>query len=129
MNKLTMTGNLTKDIEVREASTTIAKFGIAVKGYKKEEVNFFNCVAFGKTAEVMAQYLSKGSKVLIEGSLKAGSYVNKKGDTVYTTDIIVNGFEFMGGRQEQAPVTVKPADDLFADDSGLALVDDGDIPF
>lgn len=78
----------------------MGKFGLAVKGYKQDEVNFINCVCFGKTADIMSQYLSKGSKVLIEGSIKTGSYDNKQGQKVYTTDVIVNRFEFIGAKQQ-----------------------------
>lgn len=124
MNNVILTGNLTKDIEIKAASTTVGKFGLAVKGFKQDEVNFINCVCFGKTADIMSQYLSKGSKVLIEGSIKTGSYENKQGQKVYTTDVIVNRFEFMAGKQTKQDAVPTP---LTFD--GMLPADEADIPF
>lgn len=122
MNKCIFTGNLTKDIDLRFAAGSgkaVARFGIAVKGFKKDDVSFLNCIAFGKTAETMAQYLNKGSKVILDCSVKTGKY-EKDGNTIYTTDFIVNSFEFGStGNKDNS----NQENDL------MPIEDGGDIPF
>jgi len=131
MNNVILTGNLTKDIEIKQTSTTVGKFGLAVKGYKQDEVNFINCVCFGKTADIMSQYLTKGSKVLVEGSIKTGSYDNEQGQKVYTTDVIVNRFEFIGAKQDNNSNKTGNSFDRFNNSKvdDMMPVDNGDIPF
>lgn len=107
MNKTVLIGNLVKDIDLKFQSGSglaIGKFSLAVARQKKGETDFINCIAFGKTAETMSQYLFKGSKVAIEGHIQTGSYTNKEGHKVYTTDVVIDRFEFVGGKNEgQAP--------------------------
>lgn len=107
MNKCVLIGNLTKDIELKfqaGSGLAIGKFSLAVARQKKGETDFINCIAFGKTAETMSQYLFKGSKVAIEGHIQTGSYTNKENHKVYTTDVVIDRFEFVGGKNEgQAP--------------------------
>jgi single-strand DNA-binding protein len=101
MNKFIVTGNLVKDSELKFVPSTgmaIAKFTIGNnEGWgDKKTVNFFNCTAFGKTAEAIANYAHKGSKVLIDGKVQLGSYEKKDGSGKnYTTDVIVNQIEFL----------------------------------
>lgn len=78
----------------------VTKMTIAVDRKKKKdevkaEADFINCVAFGKTAEIMAQYLSKGRLIGVNGSIHTGSYKNKEDKTVYTTDVYVTEFQFL----------------------------------
>ena len=90
MNNISLIGNLTKDIELRSSTTTeVAKFSLAVRR-DKDNTDFINCVAFGKTAELLSQYTSKGNKLAVEGRLQTGSYDNKDGVKIYTTEVIVN---------------------------------------
>lgn len=108
MNKCVLIGRLVKDPELKflaESGKANCRFTIAVnREYKKDETDFINCVAWGKTAETMSQYLFKGSKVAIEGHIQTGSYTNKEGHKVYTTDVVIDRFEFVGGKNEgQAP--------------------------
>lgn len=107
MNKTVLIGNLTKDIDLKFQSGSglaIGKFSLAVARQKKGETDFINCIAFGKTAETMNQYLFKGSKVAIEGHIQTGNYTNKDNHKVYTTDVVIDRFEFVGGKNEgQAP--------------------------
>lgn len=107
MNKCVLIGNLTKDIDLKfqaGSGLAIGKFSLAVARQKKGETDFINCIAFGKTAETMSQYLFKGSKVAIEGHIQTGSYTNKENHKVYTTDVVIDRFEFVGGKNEgQAP--------------------------
>lgn len=101
MNKFIVTGNLVKDSELKFVPSTgmaITKFTIGNnEGWgDKKTVNFFNCTAFGKTAEAIANYAHKGSKVLIDGKVQLGSYEKKDGSGKnYTTDVIVNQIEFL----------------------------------
>jgi len=106
VNKIIVSGNLCKDIELKYTpdSLAIASFSIAVnEKYKdKESVSFFNVTAFGKTAENCEKYLGKGSKVLIDGSLKQESW-EKDGEKKYAIKIIAQRVEFIGKPKEQAP--------------------------
>ena len=126
MNKIIFNGNLGKDSELTMAKNTgkaILKFSVAVaKGYKKEDgTNWFNCVMFGDRAEKLAQYLTKGTKVIIEGSVQLGNY-EKDGVKHYTTDIFVNNVEMLGGNKEEHEKPTKQNNDI-------TPIDDGDIPF
>lgn len=102
MNKVILMGRLTRDPEVRysqgENQTAIARYSLAVnRRFKREgdpEADFINCVAFGKQAEFAEKYLKKGTKMTITGRIQTGSYTNKDGVKVYTTDVIVEEQEF-----------------------------------
>ena len=103
MNKVILMGRLTRDPEVRysqgEASTAIARFSLAVdRRFKREgedqTADFINCVAFGRTAEFMERYARKGTKFVVEGRIQTGSYTNKDGQKVYTTEVYVENLEF-----------------------------------
>ena len=109
MNITILKGNICKDITLTFAQgsgTGIAKFSVAVSRMKKDDPSdFFNCTAFGKTAELIAERLSKGSPILITGHLQTGSYTNKSDVKVYTTDVIVDKFDFVGGKKEDGQET------------------------
>ena len=102
MNKVILMGRLTRDPEVRysqgEKSTVVARYSLAVnRRFKREgdpDADFINCVAFGKQAEFAEKYLRKGTKMAITGRIQTGSYTNKEGVKVYTTDVIVEEQEF-----------------------------------
>ena len=80
----------------------VAKSSIAIKReFKKDESDFLNVVAFGKTAEAMAQYLTKGSKVAITGRIQTGSYEAQDGTKRYTTDLVVEAFEFLDSKKAE----------------------------
>ncbi len=98
MNTVMLIGRLTKDPEVRytESQLAIARFSIAVNREGKDKgVDFLSIVVFGKLAENCERYLSKGRRVAIQGSIQTGSYTNKDGNKVYTTEIIANKVEFL----------------------------------
>lgn len=135
MNKVILIGRLTKDPEVRYTSeptqTAVAKFTIAVDRIGRDQgADFIPCVSFGKTAEFAEKYLKKGSKIALCGHIQTGSYTNKDGQKVYTTDVIVENAEFAEAKQENtAPHTSAKNTDLgdfmdLPDD----LSDDG-LPF
>jgi len=101
MNQVNLIGNLTRDLELKAAgATSLVQFSLAVKGYK-DNTDFINCKAFGKTAEIMAQYLSKGSQCAVNGYINTGSY-EKDGRKIYTTDVIVNKFYFCGSAKSSS---------------------------
>lgn len=102
MNKVILMGRLTRDPDVRysqgESSTAVARFTLAVdRRFKRPgeaEADFISCVAFGKTAEHAEKYYRQGIKIVIAGRIQTGSYTNKEGQKVYTTDVIVDESEF-----------------------------------
>ena len=103
MNRVILMGRLTRDAEIRysqgESSTAIARFSLAVdRRFRKEgdeqTAVFINCVAFGRTAEFMERFGRKGTKFVAEGRIQTGSYTNKDGQRVYTTDVVVESVEF-----------------------------------
>lgn len=109
MNKVILTGRLTRDPEVRysqgEKSIAIARYTLAVdRKFKKEgeqSADFISCVAMGKNGEFAEKYLKQGTKIAIEGRIQTGSYTNKDGNKVYTTDVIVEGHEFCESKSSQ----------------------------
>ena len=102
MNKVILMGRLTKDPDVRntgdDSSKAVAKYTLAVdRKFKRDgedNADFINCTVFGKGAEFAAKYLSKGTKLVVIGRIQTGSYTNKEGQRVYTTDVIVEEQEF-----------------------------------
>ena len=104
MNKVQLLGRLTRDVELRysggENATAVGRTSVAVqRKFKNSEGNydadFINLVAFGKTAEFMEKYFKKGSPIAVTGEIRTGSYTNKDGVKVYTTDINVSDVEFV----------------------------------
>ena len=127
MNIVIVKGNISRDIDLKFANSgemAIAKFGVAVSRMKKDESDFFNVTAFGKTAELIANTLSKGKPILITGHLQSGKY-DKDGHTVYTTDVIVDRFEYVN-RKEGNESNSTSHDTEYTD---ATPIDDGDIPF
>ena len=131
MNKVVLMGRLTKDPELRFAAgsgTAVSRFAVAVDRKKKDDgADFINCVAFGKTAETISQYLVKGRQILIEGNIRTGSYENDEGKKIYTTNVNVERFEFIGNKGDGTSSN----DDSF----GAGIPDDvvpetdGEMPF
>lgn len=102
MNKVILMGRLTRDPEVRysqgENAVAVARFTLAVdRRFKKQgesEADFINCVAFGKTAEHAERYYKQGIKIVVAGRIQTGSYTNKEGQKVYTTEVVIEETEF-----------------------------------
>ena len=119
MNKVILIGNLTKDPELNftaRSGTAVARFTVAVARMKKGESDFPSCIAFGKTAETIAQYFFKGSKIAIEGHIQTGSYDAKDGTKRYTTDVIIDRFEFVGSNKNDKGGQVENSQDNFYND-------------
>ena len=120
MNKVVITGRTTKDIELKvtTSGTNVATFSIAVKraykGNGEQESDFFECVAYSKTAELISKYVKKGDMVGIDGRLQTRNYTNKEGRKVYITEIIVENVEFLQTKKQEATATdTMPASDPF----------------
>ena len=102
MNKVILMGRLTRDPDVRytqgDNAMAIARYSLAVdRRFKRDgepDADFINCVAFGKSGEFAEKYLKKGTKVAVVGRIQTGSYTNKDGQKVYTTDVVVEEQEF-----------------------------------
>ena len=128
MNKVVLVGRLTKDPELRYAAGSgipTSKFTVAVNRQgKKDEADFINCVAFNKPAELIAQYFVKGRQIAISGSIRTGSYLKDDGAKVYTTDVVVETFDFIDSNSSNRNNTSNSSMD---DD--FTPVDDGDMPF
>lgn len=112
MNKIILIGRLTKDVEMHnsENNKAVARYTLAVnRPFRKngeQQADFLPCTAFGKTAELAGQYLSKGVRVAIEGRVQTGSYTSQEGQKVYTTDVVVERQEFLEQRVDNS----QPAD-------------------
>lgn len=111
MNKVIMIGRLTRDPEVRysqgnQQPVAIARYSVAVDRKFKQagqpEADFINCIAFGKLGEFAEKYLHKGTKIAVVGRIQTGSYTNKDGNKVYTTDVVVEEQEFCESKSQQS---------------------------
>lgn len=105
INRVFLLGRITKDLEVMQtpSETAVLRFTVAVDRPVKQgekQTDFINCVAFGQRAEFISRYFGKGRLILIEGNIKTGSYEDKNGRTVYTTDIWVENVSFTGEKSE-----------------------------
>lgn len=115
MNKVTLIGRLTKDVELREAQDTkVARYTLAVDRRKQGEADFPEIVAFNKGAEFASKYFRKGMRVAVSGRIQTGSYTNKDGVKIYTTNVIADEQEFADGKREQTTSNEdeNPFDDL-----------------
>ena len=109
MNKVIEIGRAVRDVELKQTNsgTAVAEFSIAVKREFKSangqyESDFFDCVSYGKTAELISKYVKKGDMFGIEGKLQTRNYTNKEGRKVYVTEIIVEKVEFLQTKKQEA---------------------------
>ena len=137
MNKVVLIGRLTKEPSISYTQGAeqmcIARYTLAVdrKG-KKQDVqptaDFISCVAFRNNAEFAEKYLRQGTKIAVEGRIQTGSYKNKDGQTVYTTDVVIDSQEFCEGKKD----TQETAPSAPADKYGFMNIPDGidsELPF
>lgn len=136
MNKWFGIGRMVADPELNYVAgkgTPVTKFRLAVtRPFKKDETDFINCIAFGKAGETIAQYLTKGRQVAIVGRIQTGSYDAKDGTKRYTTDIVVDSFEFIGSNKNDNQGSNSFNRDNFESmsfEEEMTPVDDGDMPF
>lgn len=114
MNKSILIGRLTKDPDFRDGETPFARYTLAVDRFG-EGTDFIPCVAFKKGAEFAEKYLKKGTKIAVVGHIQTGKYTNKDGQTVYTTDVIVESQEFCESKkasEDNTPSTPPNPDDF-----------------
>ena len=136
MNSVALVGRLTRDPELRYTAGTqmaVAKFTVAIDdGFgEKKRTNFIPVTVFGKTAENCEKYLAKGRLVGVQGKIQTGSYTNKDGATVYTTDVVADRVEFLerGERNERSAAPRQSGMGGFdAAPEGFSAIDE-DIPF
>ena len=149
MNKVVLMGRLTRDPEVRysagENALAIARYTLAVdRRFRRDgeaTADFINCVSFGRTAEFAEKYFRQGLRIVVSGRIQTGSYTNREGQKVYTTEVVVEEQEFAeskaasqqnnsgaertysGGQQAKQPQQSRTSSDGFMD------VDDDVLPF
>ena len=121
MNKVILVGRLTRDPEIRYSQNdnqmAIARYTLAVdrrggrnnQNQDAQTADFIGCVAFGRSAEFAEKYLHKGTKIIAEGRIQTGSYTNKDGQRVYTTDVVVENQEFAESRNAQGQGGFEPS--------------------
>ena len=136
MNKVIEIGRLVREPEIRysqgENTTCIARYTLAVDRKFKQEgqpnADFINCIAFGKLGEFAEKYLHKGVKIAVTGRIQTGSYKNKDGNTVYTTDVVVEEQEFCESKSQS---NSQPQPTPSNDNSWMDIPDDVEdlLPF
>ena len=138
MNKVILIGRVVRDAEIRysqgASSTCVARYTLAVDIKFKQEgqptADFINCIAFGKLGEFAEKYLHKGVKIAVTGRIQTGSYTNKDGQKVYTTDVVVEEQEFCesksSNQSQQNERLQQSSDDFMSIPDGL---DDTGLPF
>ncbi len=138
MNKVILCGRLTREPEVRysqgQQPMAVARYTLAVdRKYKQEgqpTADFINCVAFGKSAEFAEKYLQQGTKIIITGRIQTGSYTNKDGQKVYTTDVMIEEQECAESKASQQES--RPAPSTTSSDGFMNITDsvqDEGLPF
>lgn len=136
MNKWIAMGRLTKEPDVRrtpDGEKVVARFTLAVDriigknyGEVRQTADFAPCECWGKRAEAMERYCHKGTKILVEGTYRTGSYVNKDGETVYTQVMHITHWEFVESKNAQSEAAQQAPK---VDDSFVEVEDWGDLPF
>ena len=141
MNKVEIVGRLTRDPEVRystgDTPSAIARFSVAVNRKFKNadgqyEADFLNCIAFGKAGEFIEKYFKKGMAIGVTGRIQTGSYTNKDGVKVYTTDIVVEESEFVESKGNSAPSEQTSAPQRTGNEDFLNIpdsIEDSELPF
>lgn len=133
MNQVALIGRLTREPDVRYTTEglAVARFTLAVDRRVKKDggqtADFISCVAFGKSGEFVEKYFSQGLRVGVAGRIQTGSYENKDGQKVYTTDVIAESLDFADGKQQQSNAT--PAQDLPEDKWVNADTLEDELPF
>lgn len=140
MNRAILVGRLARNPELKATNSgmSVCRFTVAVDRRSKSEeqatADFISCVAFGKTGETINQYLSKGRRIALEGHIQTGSYTTQDGSKRYTTDVIVDRFDFIDSRNDaqgqsnqQQTQQQQGSDDI--DPDFHLMADDDDLPF
>lgn len=142
MNSVQLVGRLTRDPDIRysDSGKTVAKFTLAVdrriKKNNEEGADFISCVAFDQRAEFLEKWFRKGQRIGLNGRIQTGSYTNKEGQKVYTTDVIADSLEFVeskGSSSVPAGAGHGPVNNNYVDNDGFMNipddVEDEGLPF
>ena len=139
MNKVILMGRLTRDPETRygqgDKPVAVARYSLAVdRRFKRDgeqSADFINCVAFGKAGEFAEKYLRQGMKIAVTGRIQTGSYTNKDGQKVYTTDVVVEEHEFAESKSTNEGHSNHPAPTSNIGDGFMNIPDgiDEELPF
>ena len=130
MNKVVLIGRLTQNPELRytQAGKEVASFTLAVNRFRKDDVaDFIRCSCWGKTAENLAKYQTKGNQIAIAGRIRTGSYNDKDGKKVYTTEVVADEIEYLGSKRDSQNENKEFGVPL--DDFTPISDDDDDLPF
>lgn len=144
MNKVILIGRLTRDPDVRwsqgQDQKATARYTLAVDrkvkkvdNSEQQTADFISCISFGKTAELIEKYVVKGTKLAVTGRIQTGSYTNKEGQKVYTTDVVVDEVEFAESkRSQESSQGGNSSGGSYSDDGFMNIadgVDDEGLPF
>lgn len=142
MNKVILMGRPTRNPEVRYSQgaepLAIARYILAVDRRGRRDANggdqtadFIQCVAFGRTAEFAEKYLKQGTKILVTGRIQTGSYTNKDGNRVYTTEVVVEDHEFAESKASAEARSERPAPEDASAEGFISIPDgiESDLPF
>ena len=144
MNSVILVGRLSRDPEVRytQSQMAVARFSVAVDRPKPKDdkgnqptADFIDCVAFGKTAEIIERFFTKGKQIVVQGRLQNNNYTNKDGVTVYTYQVTVDRIEFVGSKGDGQQNNGSPQNSEYEQGSmqgipeGFSALEDDDMPF
>lgn len=146
MNKVILMGRLTREPDIRytqgESQMAVARYTLAVdrrvRTGGEQQADFVSCVAFGKAAEFAEKYLHQGTKIVVAGRIQTGSYTNKDGQRVYTTDVVIESCEFAESKATNESrygtyqQSVRPVPDEAINEGFMNIpdgVDDEELPF
>lgn len=141
INRVVLTGRPTRDPELRntKSGTSVCSFTLAVdRNFKnrngEREADFISCIAWQKTAEVMSQYVKKGSVIGVDGRIQTRSYDNRDGQRVYVTEVVVDNFSFLGGSVKNGQGSKNNQSSSNQDNDPFASskqedISDDDLPF
>lgn len=131
MNKVVLIGRLTRDPDIRYANNNgenyaIARYTLAVNRKGKESgADFISCVGFGKNGEFAEKYLKKGIKIAVDGRIQTGSYTNKDGQKVFTTEVVIDNQEFVESKGSEGQPEEQPEGEFMDIPEGI----ENDLPF
>lgn len=139
MNKVNLVGRMVADPDVRYTSgdspMAIARFRIAcdrrIKKEGEQNADFISCICFGKTAEFVERYFNKGMKIGLSGRIHTGSYDNKDGQKIYTTDVLAEEVEFVESKNNGSSNASAPSNNKQSDENFMNIPDgiDDELPF
>jgi len=135
MNQVSIVGRATKELELRKTQTgkSVLSFTVAVKRtYNRDETDFINCVAWEKTADILAQYGFKGCLLSLSGRIQPSTYDDKDGKKVYKQDIVVENVDILDRKEEKQASTYKPdykVEDEPQSNPSSPAIDEDELPF